>query len=334
MTPNILFLGRLAREYILPMAGAPILDRPGGSPLYAAGAAALWQKQIGLVARVGEDYPNAWLHEFAANGIDTKGVQIIPGRLDLRTFRAYEQNRELSLSNPVGHFARRELTFPKALLGYRPPEKKEKAKAERPPSSPMVNEIPKDYLEAQAAHLAPLDFLSQGQLLTALRAAGIPLITLDPEPEYMHPHRRQDLRLFLDGLTAFLPSEEEIRSLFWGETHDLWAMAEALGEFGCQTIVIKRGKEGQLLYDATAKKRWILPAYNSRVADPTGAGDAFCGGFLAGLQQHEDPLKAAAYGNVSASLSMEGSGPFYPLDVLPGLAQARLDAMLSMIREA
>ena len=334
MSPNLLFLGRLAREYILPMEGAPILDRPGGSPLYAAGAAAVWEEQIGLVARVGEDYPSAWLRDFSSQGIDTKGVNVVPGRLDLRSFRAYEANRDLSRANPVGHFARRELTFPKALLGYRPPERKEKIQAEHPPSSPRVNEIPKNYLEAAAAHLAPLDFLSQGQLLTALRAAGLPIITLDPEPEYMHPHRRQDLRLFLDGLSAFLPSEEEMRSLFWGETHDLWAMAEELGDFGCRYIVIKRGKEGQWLYDAETKKRWVLPAYTSRVADPTGAGDAFCGGFLAGFQQTNDALKAAAYGNVSASLSMEGSGPFYPLDVLPGLAQARLDAMFTMVREA
>lgn len=333
MTPNLVFLGRLDREYILPMEGAPILDRPGGSPLYAAGAAAVWEKEIGLVARVGEDYPYAWLRNFNERGIDTKGIQVVPGTLDLRSFRAYGPSRELSYSNPVGHFARRELTFPKALLGYRPPEKKEKANVERPLTSPLVNEIPKDYLEAKAAHIAPLDFLSQGQLLTTLRAAGLPLIVLDPAPEYMHVHRRHDLRLFLDGLTAFTPSEEEIRSLFWGETHDLWAMAEELGQFGCHFIVIKRGREGQLLYDVRAKKRWELPAYASRVADPTGAGDAFCGGFLAGFRRTEDALQAAAYGNVSASLSMEGSGPFYPLDVLPGLAQARLDAMISMVRE-
>ena len=333
MTPNLIFIGRLDREYILPMDGAPILDRPGGSPLYAAGAAAIWEKEIGLVARVGEDYPYTWLRNFNERGIDTDGIQVVPGTLDLRSFRAYGVDRELSRSNPVGHFARRELNFPKALLGYRPPEKKEKAQAGRPPTSPLVNEIPKAYLAAGAAHLAPLDFLSQGQLLIALRAAGLPIISLDPEPEYMYAHRRQDLRLFLDGLTIFMPSEEEMRSLFWGETHDLWAMAEELGVFGCHFIVIKRGRDGQLLYDVKAKKRWVLPAYASRVADPTGAGDAFCGGFLAGFQKTEDALQAAAYGNVSASLSMEGSGPFYPLDVLPGLAQARLDAMLSMVRE-
>jgi len=333
MVPNLLFAGRLNREYILPVEGKPILDRAGGSPLYAAGAASLWDDRIALVARVGEDYPNRWLKDFNGHGIDTRGVQVVPGRVDLRSFRAYSPNRELSLSNPVGHFAQRELTFPKALLGYTPPEKREKIDADRHPATPLVTDIPEAYLKAKCLHIAPLDFKSQGQLLTAFRAASVAIITLDPASQYMAPNRREDLRLFLDGLTAFVPSEEEMRQLFWGETHDLWEMAEELGRFGCQFILIKRGAQGQYLYDVDAKKRWELPAYSSRVADPTGAGDAFCGGFLAGFFKTEDALQAAAYGNVSASLSMEGSGPFYPTEVLPGLAEARLNALSDLIQE-
>ncbi|MBC8335027.1 MAG: carbohydrate kinase family protein [Anaerolineales bacterium] len=333
MIPKLLFAGRLAREYILLPEGAPILDRPGGSPLYAAGAASIWDKDIAILARVGEDYPNQWLRQFTEHGISPEGIQIAPRALDLRSFRAYSKTLELSRSNPVGHFARRELTFPKALLGYRPPEEKELINSDPHPATPLVTEIPNDFLQAQALHIAPLEFKSQGQLLAAFRAASDKIITLDPSPRYMIPNRLQELRFILEGLTAFIPSEEELRALFWGETHDLWAMAEELGGFGCQLIIVKRGKEGQLIYDVDAKKRWELPAYSSRVADMTGAGDAFCGGFLAGYQQSEDPLRSAAYGNVSASLSMEGSGPFYPLGVLPGLAQARLEALIDLIQE-
>jgi len=39
------------------------------------------------------------------------------------------------------------------------------------------------------------------------------------------------------------------------------------------------------------------------------------------------------HGNVSASLKLEGSGAFYPLDVMPGLAEARLNALREMVRE-
>ena len=50
MNPKLIFLGRLSREYILPVEGAPILDRAGGSPLYAAGASAIWEQEIGLLS--------------------------------------------------------------------------------------------------------------------------------------------------------------------------------------------------------------------------------------------------------------------------------------------
>jgi sugar/nucleoside kinase (ribokinase family) len=68
------------------------------------------------------------------------------------------------------------------------------------------------------------------------------------------------------------------------------------------------------------------------LADPTGAGDAFCGGFLAGMQRTGDPLGAVLHGSVSASLKLEGSGPFYPVHVLPGLAEARLQALQALVR--
>ena len=134
-------------------------------------------------------------------------------------------------------------------------------------------------------------------------------------------------------MTAFLPSQEELHSLLWGKTNDLWEMAEVLGSYGCEFIVIKSGGLGQYLYDAVGKHRWDIPAYPSRMADPTGAGDAFCGGFLAGYRKTYDPLEAALHGNVSASLAVEGSGAFYPLDVMPGLAQARLDTLRDQVRE-
>jgi hypothetical protein len=42
---------------------------------------------------------------------------------------------------------------------------------------------------------------------------------------------------------------------------------------------------------------------------------------------------AALYGSVSASLTIEGSRPFYALEVLPGLAIARLHSLKEMARE-
>ena len=333
MSIDYVLAGRLTREYLLPPEGPVRIDQPGGAILYAAGGLSVWAQGIGLAARVGEDFPREWLGAFEQRGIDTRGVRVLSNLLDLRTFAAYSDPRTAHTTNPITHFARRGLPFPKALLGYVSPLERPSDPLLPGPDAPRAADLPEPYRAARAVHIAPLDLLSHSQLQAAFRQGGTQFLTLDPLPAYMSPDQLPGLRTLLQGLTAFLPSLEETRALFWGETNDDWAMAEALGSFGCAFVVIKGGPGGQLLYDSLARKRWEVPAYPARLADPTGQGAAFCGGFLAGLALTGDPLQAALYGNVSASLKIEGSGPFFPLEVLPGLAEARLQALRDIVRE-
>jgi len=332
MAPSFVVAGLLQREFILPAKGPAVLDRPGGSALYAAGGLLVWDGGVGLLARVGEDYPRAWMREWQARGIDTTGVTILPEPIDTRLFLAYNARLEATHENPVSHFAQRGLPFPKALLGYRnPPEVQKEREASRS-LAPVAAEIPAAYREAGAVHFCPLDLASHRQLIPVFKAGLARTLTLEPAPESMSPALRKDLRGILTELTAFLPSEEELQRLFWGETRDVWEMAEAIGEHGCEVVVVKCGGRGQRVYDAAGKRKWEVQAYPVQAVDPTGVGDAFCGGFLAGYQKTYDPLQATLYGNISASLKMEGSGAFYPLDVLPGLARARLEALKDLVR--
>jgi sugar/nucleoside kinase (ribokinase family) len=225
------------------------------------------------------------------------------------------------------------LPFPRALLGYHPLDHNLDSRTKLLPVSLRQGDIPPDFLDASAAHLCPLDYLTHNLLPAVLRQAEFTTVTLDPSPGYMNPTYWDDVASLITGLTAFLPSEEELRSLFQGRSEDLWEMAEALAAYGCEIVVIKGGESGQLLYDGANRSRWEIPAYASRIEDPTGAGDAFCGGFLAGYRQTYDPVQAALYGNISASLVVEGVGPFYALDTLPGLPEARLEALRQSVRK-
>ena len=330
MEPQYLVFGQLTREYLLPVEGPPRLDVPGGSLLYAAAGLRVWESQIGLVGRVGHDYPREWLNSCLARGLDTSGIRVLSRNLDVREFIAYSESFEGSRLNPVSHFARRGLTFPKELLGYQPPDDKKKPDEAR---TLIVTDIPNDYLTARAALLCPMDVVTQTQLIAGMKRGSVHTFVLDPDPATMTRRARRELPALLNSVTAFLPSQEELCNLFWGETYDLWEMAEAVSIYGCEYVVIKCGARGQLLYDTNTKRRWEIPAYPARLADPTGAGAAFCGGFLAGYCKNYDPLEGVLYGNISASLKLEGSGAFYPLDVLPGLAQARLGALRDMVRE-
>ena len=333
--PTFVIAGKLNREYILPPLGHPLLDTPGGNLLYAAGGLAVWDKNIGLIGRVGEDYPRQWLKDLEKFGFDTRGIRTIRDskNMDLRSFIAYTDTNERSHSNIVSHFARRQLTFPKTLLGYQAPDILRKDSREMEIVSPAALDVPKEYWDVRFVHLCPFDFVSQSQMVGLFKGGSNQTISLDPAPGYMSPGFWRDLRLVMQGVTIFQPSEDEMRALFWGETNDLWEMARKISDFGPQIIVIKRGALGLMVYDVPGNHRYEVPAYSSRIADPTGVGDALGGGFLAGFQKTNDPLMAALYGSVSASLKIEGSGPFYPLDVMPGLAEARLHSLKDMTRE-
>jgi len=326
------FAGQLRREFILPAQGKPLLDVPGGGALYAAVGALVWGASSGLLARVGEDYPREWLRQMQTLGLDTQGVKIIPGELETRAFVAYVEPLTPQRGNPISHFLRLGLPFPKSLLGYNAALDEPPSLTRQSPDSPRLLDIPPIYRQAQAAHITPLDYAAQLQLLTALRQAGVRAVTLEPASAYMNGNFLSPLRTLLQGVTAFLPSEEDLRSLFWGRSVDLLEMAAALGDFGVEFIVVKRGGRGQLLYESASRRAWEVAAYPAQALDPTHTGDVFCGGFLAAYSQHLDPLQAVLQGNVSASLAIEGSGAFYALEALPGLAQARLHFLQDLVK--
>ena len=333
MNPTFILAGHLHRDYLLSVHDRPQLDVPGGNLLYAAAGLGVWESSVGLLARVGEDYPHDWLRSFEKRGWDTRGIHINEEALDLRYFQAIQEDRSIKNGNPMAFFAQLGLAFPKSLLGYQPPVEKDENRKNSNPASPRPDDIPSDYLNSHIVHLCPVDYVTGTRLTSAFRQASVTTITLDPSAAYMTGKTLYDVHILLGGLTAFLPSEEELRALFWGRTDDLWSMAEALGEFGCEFIVVKRGARGQMLYDSVSKKRWEIPAYPSRVVDVTGAGDSFCGGFLAGYHKSYDPLRAVLFGNVSASLAIEGSGALHALDALPGLAQARLASLEGLVHK-
>jgi ribokinase len=313
--------------------GIPLLDAPGGSAIYACGGLLPWASEVGLLARVGEDYPRAWLKSLQARGIDVQGITILPQSIDLREFIAYEDDFEVTRGSPVSQFARRKLPFPKELLGYQPPATSREDDRRPDSLSPNVTDIPSHYRDARAVHVCPLDFVTQHQIIATFKASQVTTLTLDPSAAYMIPAFFQDLRVVLASLTAFLPSEAKLRGLFWGQTYDLWEMMEAVGSHGCEMVAVRRGSAGQAVLDVRGRRRWEIPAYPARTADPTGAGDAYAGGFLAGFKRTYDPLQAALHANVSASLKVEGTGALYPTTVLEGLAEARLNGLQDLVRE-
>ncbi len=326
------FVGGLREDYCLTAAGEIHLHKVGGNALYAAVGARVWAEPIGVLARVGSNYPAEWLELMQQRGLDTRGVKVLPEPQDTRTFYAYRSLEERLDTNPAEHFARLGLPLPPALENYASSTEGQEERTKFRPLAVRPGEVPPGYLHARGVHLAPCEFVVHNTLPAALRRNNVRYITCDPSIRYMHPAFADDVKKLVYGLEAFLPSEMETRALFRDSITDLWQAAEALGAMGAKIVVIKLGARGQYLYHTDSRRRWHMPAYPAKVKDVTGAGDAYCGGFLVGLAQTDDPVEAALRGAVAASLVVEGTGALYALDSTPGLAQARLEALRGSIR--
>ncbi len=329
---DYLFAGGLREDYCISAGGEVRLREMGGNALYAAVGARVWTKRVGLLARVGNNYPVEWLKSFNEHGLDTRGVKVLEMPQDTRTFYAYRSLEERDDTNPAEHFQRLGLPLPEALIGYVSSTNGQEERNRFGPLAVRPNETPRSYLHARGAHLAPCEYIVHQTLPATLRRNGVRFITCDPSVRYMQPAFADAVKQVVSGLDAFLPSEMEVRALFGEALTDLWAAAEAFGAMGARLVIIKLGARGQNVYETATRRKWHVPAYPARVRDVTGAGDAYCGGFLVGLAETEDPVEAALRGTVSASLVVEGVGALYALDSAAGLAQARLDSLRHSIR--
>ena len=121
---------------------------------------------------------------------------------------------------------------------------------------------------------------------------------------------------------VFLPNLEEAATLT-GEASPA-DMATALLDWGADRVVIRMAEQGIWVQDKQGN-RWRIPAVPTQVVDVTGAGNAFCGGLLAGLVDALPFLETALRGLVGASFAIEQVG--VPETLVPGSPEAfrRLD---------
>jgi sugar/nucleoside kinase (ribokinase family) len=322
-------VGQLNRDIILPITGPPQIDVLGGNLPYAAVGLKLWDETAGLVANVDKDFPSAWLERLRSIGMDVSGIQVSPDPIDMRRFMAHSDPKTTHFQNPVQHFADRKLPFPSVLLGY---QANSTGISHPPTASIQISDIPEAYLDASAVHICPIDLQSQMTLPSLFRQGQATTITLCSHPGYMSPTSWEQIPGLLSEMTAFITSEAEIRNLFQGRRTDLWEMAEVLANFGTDFVLIRTNTQGVYLFDRNQGRRWIVPNYEANPVDPTGADDAFAGGFLAGYRKYYDPLEATIMGNIAASLVVEGSGAFYALEAMPGLPELRMEALKTLVQ--
>ena len=122
---------------------------------------------------------------------------------------------------------------------------------------------------------------------------------------------RESLEQTIRGVDCLILNDEELE-LLTGAPNTLLAAKQLLG-WGLTSVVAKQGKYGAQLF--TAEGQFAVPAFPlEHVADPTGAGDSFAGGFVGyvaasgGAATHDVLVNAMAYGTALASFNVEDFG--------------------------
>ncbi|HYF27980.1 MAG TPA: PfkB family carbohydrate kinase [Baekduia sp.] len=115
----------------------------------------------------------------------------------------------------------------------------------------------------------------------------------------------------IGSVDCVILNDEELEMLT--QAPNLVQAAHAVLDLGPRAVVAKQGKYGAALF--TRDGFFALPAYPLReVADPTGAGDTFAGGFVGhiaavgGDPSHDDLVVAMAQGTALASFNVEEFG--------------------------
>ncbi len=104
--------------------------------------------------------------------------------------------------------------------------------------------------------------------------------------------------------------------------------ARLLMKEGANIVAVKLGGKG--CYVTDGKDSQFVGSYEKKLVDTTGAGDAFCAGFLYGLIKGKDLYRCGKLGNFVAALSIEKVGAREGLPRLRDLermAEARMAAV-------
>lgn len=289
----------------------------GGNGVYSAAGARLWLDDVGIVAVVPGNYPAQWIQALRDAGIDTDGVSARDEDVTCsewffyssdgsRADRLYAEPGTFEAMGFVGdHLDPRQAVAFETGLRARPVAGLDFA-AFRRLHPVRTADVPAAYRQAIGVHLAPNRPAAQIAMVQDLHQPGR-RITLDPGS-----HAAELMEAALSGwlplLDAVLPSEKELRVMVPGSSN-LEGLAQ-LRRAGACVAVVKLAAAGAMLDAGAPPGPTTVPIISVQAVDPTGAGDAFCGGFLAGLVATADPVCAAICGTVSASFAVESFGPF------------------------
>jgi sugar/nucleoside kinase (ribokinase family) len=273
---TLLVVGSIALDSIFTPFGETA-DALGGSAVYFSVAGSILHP-VQVVGVVGQDYPYGELERLGSRGIDWSGVE----RSDGESFRwkgkySYDLQSRETLETRLGVFA-----------NFQP-------------------KLPESFRSARFLFLGNIDPELQ---LGVLEQVQQPELVVCDTMNYWIQSKKAALLRLLSRVDVLMVNDSEAREL--SSDWNIHRAGRWILQHGPKRVVIKQGEHGALLIEP--HRTFYVPAFPLEVVfDPTGAGDAFAGGFMAYLARtrsvSEDNLRRAmVYGAAMGSYAVEQFG--------------------------
>jgi sugar/nucleoside kinase (ribokinase family) len=275
----------------------------GGSGTYVAYAASHLTRPIQQISIVGNDFPEEEMNELKKRGVELTGVEIISDQKSF--FWSGKYHLDMNARDTL-------ITDLNVLANFNP-------------------KVPEEYQGAE--------FLMLGNLMPSLQLSVIEqlkirpkLIVLDTMNFWMET-ALQDLKKVLLKVDVLLINDSEARQLS-GE-YSLVKCAKKILQMGPKFLIIKKGEHGALLFHEDHV--FFAPALPLEdVFDPTGAGDAFAGGFIGHLSHtnsisFENMKTAIIVGSTMASFCVEKFGPQRLKEISKKDIDSRLEQFVQLV---
>jgi sugar/nucleoside kinase (ribokinase family) len=254
-------------------------DVLGGSAAAAAMGAALFTN-VRLLAAVGEDFPDYHRKQFEKFPIDLAGLQTIPGGATSRWSGRYDYDMN----------SRDTL---ETILGV---------------NADWAPEMPAGWEFSESAFLAATDPVTQQTLIKSM--PNVRATMVDTIKFYIDTARGEFMKAMAAADFVSI-NESEAREL--AGAPGIAQAGRKLLQGGPGGVIIKLGEFGAAF--VSKGDYFVAPGFPlEEVVDPTGAGDAFAGGFMGYLDSVAEVTpreirRAMIYGSTVASFQVEAFGP-------------------------
>ncbi len=280
--PEYVAFSNLIIDDILLADGQSFINTLGGAGTHTVFGMLWWCNSAGFMAAVGEDLSHSHRNTLAAAGVDLRGLISRPNMPTPRAWQLFDDDE------------RRVEVFRTSLEEFGQ-------------QKPVFSEMPSDYIQARGVHIQWGNPSEQADLIANLRSQNNKvLVSCEPAMTH-HENNLAENTQVLKVVDLYSPDRTEAYAIT-RDTRPRQMVDIILGE-GAPVVALRMGAAGSLVGTSNGDFFKVPAVPPAALVDVTGAGNAYCGGFLVGLGLGEPVEQAAARAAVSASFAIEQIGP-------------------------